>query len=43
MNCESCVLRKATALMLDLHWLGEDDCPYECPYKEDQNEQGGKT
>ena len=31
-KCSNCRLRKETAKAFDLHWLGEDDCPYEkCP------------
>ena len=31
-KCDNCELRKAVAKAFDLHWLGEDDCPYEaCP------------
>ena len=31
-KCSNCHLRKETAKAFDLHWHGEDDCPYEkCP------------
>ena len=31
-RCDNCRLRKETAKAFDLHWHGEDDCPYEhCP------------
>ena len=31
-KCENCRLRKESARAFDIHWHGEDDCPYEvCP------------
>lgn len=31
-KCEICRLRKESAKAFDIHWLGEEDCPYdECP------------
>ena len=29
-NCDNCPIRKAIARAFDLHWLGEDDCPFKC-------------
>ena len=29
-KCDNCQLRKAIARAFDLHWLGEDDCPFQC-------------
>lgn len=31
-KCDNCYLRKEFARGFDIHWFGEDDCPYEnCP------------
>lgn len=31
-KCDNCRLRKESAKAFDIHWLGEDDCPYDkCP------------
>ena len=31
-KCDNCRLRKETAQAFDIHWLGEEDCPYDvCP------------
>ena len=30
MNCEDCETREFYAKVFDMHWLGKDDCPYEC-------------
>ena len=34
-DCENCEIRKAVARAFDLHWMGEDDCPWQldgnCP------------
>lgn len=31
-KCDNCRLRKESAKAFDIHWHGEDDCPYEkCP------------
>ena len=31
-KCDFCEIRKSIAMAFDLHWFGEDDCPYdECP------------
>ena len=31
-KCDNCRLRKESARAFDIHWHGEDDCPYEkCP------------
>lgn len=30
--CENCDIRKDYARRFDLHWHGEDDCPYVCPF-----------
>ena len=31
-RCDNCRLRKESAKAFDIHWMGEDDCPYEkCP------------
>lgn len=33
-DCTNCELRKAIARAFDLHWMGEDDCPMNCPAEE---------
>ena len=33
-KCENCEIRKYFARAFDMHWLGEDDCPYECEVKD---------
>ena len=34
-KCDNCSYRKAVAIMVDLHWMGEDDCPYQpCPMED---------
>ena len=31
-KCDNCRLRKESEKAFDIHWLGEDDCPYDkCP------------
>lgn len=30
-KCDNCKLRQRIARAFDLHWLGEDDCPFGCP------------
>ena len=31
-KCDNCRLRKESAQAFDIHWLGEEDCPYDvCP------------
>ena len=31
-KCDNCRLRKESAKAFDIHWHGEDDCPYgKCP------------
>lgn len=31
-KCDNCRLRKESAKAFDIHWHGEDDCPYDkCP------------
>ena len=31
-KCDNCRLRKASSQAFDIHWLGEEDCPYDvCP------------
>jgi len=31
-KCDNCRLRKETDQAFDIHWLGEEDCPYDvCP------------
>lgn len=37
-KCDNCELRKWYAKKFDLHWLGEDDCPYECDKEDDKDE-----
>ena len=32
-KCDKCEIRKIYAY-LDIHWLGEEDCPCECPVEE---------
>ena len=29
-SCDNCEVRKAFAKALDMHWLGQDDCPLDC-------------
>lgn len=29
-KCDNCKVKKFYAKRFDLHWFGEDDCPYEC-------------
>lgn len=37
-KCENCRLRKESAKAFDIHWLGEDDCPYaDCPVPDPHN------
>ena len=37
-KCENCRLRKESAKAFDIHWLGEDDCPYaDCPVPDSHN------
>ena len=36
-NCENCELRKAVARAFDLHWMGEDDCPFVCKAEEGES------
>ena len=31
-KCDFCQFKKAYAAF-DLHWLGEDDCPLDCPFE----------
>ena len=31
-KCDFCQFKKAYA-RLDFHWLGEDDCPLDCPFE----------
>ncbi len=33
-KCDNCRLRKESAKAFDIHWLGEDDCPFTCPFNE---------
>lgn len=33
-RCDNCQLRKAIAIAFDLHWIGADDCPFECEEEE---------
>lgn len=37
-KCATCKIRKFYARAFDMHWLGKDDCPYECNEKEEENE-----
>lgn len=37
-KCDNCEIRKNVARMFDLHWMGEDDCPFTCPF--DKAEEG---
>ena len=30
-KCDNCLIRQAYASGFDIHWMGEDDCPAECP------------
>ena len=39
MDCENCVTRKYYARAFDMHWLGKDDCPYECEETTERTEQ----
>ena len=41
LKCEKCELRKAIAKRFDLHWMGEDDCPFTCP--EEKSAEEGET
>lgn len=27
-KCDNCEIRRLMARAFDLHWMGEDDCPY---------------
>ena len=29
-KCDNCKLRQYMAITFDLHWMGEDDCPFDC-------------
>ena len=29
-DCEHCDLRQFYAKAFDMHWLGKNDCPFEC-------------
>lgn len=33
-KCDNCKLRQQMARAFDLHWLGEDDCPFQCEAEE---------
>jgi len=30
-KCDNCEIRQRMARAFDLHWMGEDDCPFGCP------------
>ena len=30
-KCDNCKIRQRMARAFDLHWMGEDDCPFGCP------------
>ena len=30
-KCDNCKIRQKMARAFDLHWMGEDDCPFVCP------------
>lgn len=38
-DCENCELRKAIAIVFDLHWLDEEDCPMDCPFEKENNDE----
>ena len=33
-KCDDCAIRQRMARAFDLHWMGEDDCPFECEAEE---------
>ncbi len=33
-KCENCGVRQYYASKFDIHWLGEDDCPFRCEKQE---------
>ena len=35
-KCDTCEIRKSYARAFDMHWLGKDDCPYECDEEEEE-------
>lgn len=39
-KCDNCEIRKYIARGLDLHWMGEDDCPFECQIEAEENSNG---
>ena len=38
-KCEECSIRKNCATMADVHWFGKDDCPYVCPYEDEEGDE----
>lgn len=34
-KCDDCNIRQFYAKAFDLHWFDEEDCPYECECKEE--------
>ena len=38
-DCNDCVLRKGMAKFIDIHWLGAEDCPLECPFNSEVNSE----
>ena len=39
-ECKYCELRKAFAIVYDVHWLDEHDCPLQlCPYNVTKGEK----
>lgn len=42
-KCDTCEIKKSYARAFDMHWLGKDDCPYECQYEHEEKMEGGKN
>lgn len=38
MKCDDCELRKFYASAFDMHWMGVEDCPFECEKVEPKEE-----